>query len=266
MVGCFLILPSNWDLGYFWIVLLTSVGSCGKAWGTSNSTSLSSFFLRVAVANIRVWFSRDLLSLFFPTATFWLGHLSDSWTQINKLTCPRENCFLIVAIHHCKLQQLLCRIQRAWCRFSFDILRHRKDPKKNVLQWRVTRSNSPKCCQNISKLESGERTYRIWRIASWLMPGSNLNFCMFSRTERIPKSRGWKDDEILGTTLGFNGNAWNPPSFTHVRSGNILVAGKTMRHENYPKFWECMLRLLSHHKFRCTSSSSLAIYYSTITV
>ena len=29
------------------------------------------------------------------------------------------------------------------------ILRYREDPKKNVLQWGVTRSNSPKCCPNV---------------------------------------------------------------------------------------------------------------------
>ena len=43
--------------------------------------------------------------------------------------------------------------------------------KKNLLQWGVTRSNSPKCCPNVSKtavwyLRICKRTYRIWRIAS----------------------------------------------------------------------------------------------------
>ena len=35
--------------------------------------------------------------------------------------------------------------------FSNDILRYRKDPKKNFLQWCVTRSNSPKYCPNVWK-------------------------------------------------------------------------------------------------------------------
>ena len=52
-----------------------------------------------------------------------------------------------------------------------DILRYQKDPKKNVLQSGVTRSNSPKYCQNVSKtvvwyLRICKRMYRIWRIAS----------------------------------------------------------------------------------------------------
>ena len=53
------------------------------------------------------------------------------------------------------------------------ILWHRKDPKKNVLQWGVTRSNSQKCCPNVWKtavlgtyLGICKRTYRIWGIAS----------------------------------------------------------------------------------------------------
>ncbi len=54
---------------------------------------------------------------------------------------------------------------------NLDILRYRKDPKKNVLQSGVTRSNSPKYYQNVSKtvvwyLRICKRTYRIWRIAS----------------------------------------------------------------------------------------------------
>ncbi len=60
-----------------------------------------------------------------------------------------------------------------WFQFSLhsNILWYRKDPKKNVLQWGVTRSNSPKCCPNVSKtvvwyLRICKRTYRIWGIAS----------------------------------------------------------------------------------------------------
>ncbi len=43
--------------------------------------------------------------------------------------------------------------------------------KKDVLQWGITRSNSPKCCPNVSKtvvwyFRICKRTHRIWRIAS----------------------------------------------------------------------------------------------------
>ncbi len=73
--------------------------------------------------------------------------------------------------------------------FTFDILRYPKDPQKNVLQLGVTRSNSPKCCPNVSKtvvwyLRICKRT-EFEGLLSRLMPRSNLKFCMFSyRTER----------------------------------------------------------------------------------
>ena len=52
-----------------------------------------------------------------------------------------------------------------------NIRRYQKDPKKNVLQSAVTRSNSPKYCQNVSKtvvwyLRICKRTDRTWRIVS----------------------------------------------------------------------------------------------------
>ncbi len=71
--------------------------------------------------------------------------------------------------------------------------------KKNVFQWGVTRSNSPKCCPNVWKtvvwyLMICKRTCRIWRIASsanaWEQSISNsvcsqeLNFHSLHSTQR----------------------------------------------------------------------------------
>ena len=91
----------------------------------------------------------------------------------------------ISPLKSCVVRFLWVRVFRGWLRntncsqpkeptaivsISLHILWYRKDPKKNILQWGMTRSNSPKCCPNVSKtvvwyLRICKRTYRIWRIA-----------------------------------------------------------------------------------------------------
>ena len=69
-----------------------------------------------------------------------------------------------------------------------NILRYRDIPKKNLLQWCVTRSAGSNTghfgqFSQVWYLRICKRTYRISGISSSAMPRSNLKFCMFSVTD-----------------------------------------------------------------------------------
>ena len=103
---------------------------------------------------------------------------------------------------------MLCQQGLPWTKFHnptrfcrqrspFDILWYRKDPKKNVLQWGVTRSNSPKCCPNVSKtvvwyLRTCKKTHRIWRIAAC------ITYTMLSQGTETPKAITSRENDKPG--------------------------------------------------------------------
>ncbi len=104
----------------------------------------------------------------------------------------------------CACLQILHNVRSPWSPFNSSILRYQKE----VLQSGVTRSNFPKCYQNVSKtvvwyLRIWKRKYRIWRIASWADASEQSQilyvlYYMFSITSQCGKIIGAKMHEVSG--------------------------------------------------------------------
>ncbi len=75
--------------------------------------------------------------------------------------------------------------------FPIDILRYWKHPKKNVLQWSVTRGVGLNTLHfaGFGTLGYVREHTEFEGLLPWLMPRSNLKFCMFSITESAQNSK-----------------------------------------------------------------------------